>query len=309
MFEDFFNEVRKKLVYITQNSTHYLFRCPFCGDSSNKAKGHLYISKDKPVYRCARCGESGHYSKLLSLLHIYNVILPKSSFGSNSSSYSGGYSSFVKYTITDEAEAYLNSRLGNIDIDPDEINIISSDEMKAIYTGSDKYKPNRRIPVDSVNFLTYNKKKIICRIYGNEDLEYFGRYDNIQLSEGSDVYIINNKRKYSEYMKHRTIVIGEGIFDVLNTYFNIRCFPKDAVYVAALNAHIGKAYEIGSSVALSFNPQIVVLADNDKKDTDYLKCIPFKLRNNVSIYRNKLGKDFGEMQVEYEVTYGKDVSI
>lgn len=310
MFEDFFNEIRKKLTYITQNSSHYLFRCPFCGDSSNKSKGHLYVSKDKPVYRCARCGESGHYSKLLSILNITNVILPKNEFGkSGSSSFNGGYSSFVKYTITDAQEEYLNKRLGYINIDPDEINIISSAEMNAIYSGSQKYNPNRKIPVDSVNFMTYNKKKIVCRVYGEQDLEYFGRYDTVQLSEGSDVYIINNKRNYSDYIKHRTIVIGEGIFDVLNTYFNLRFFPKDSIYVAALNAHIGKAYEIGTSVALSFNPRIVVLADQDKKDIDYLKCIPYKLRNNVSIYRNKLGKDFGENKVEYEVTYGKDVSL
>ena len=308
MFEDFFNEIRKHLVYITQNSSHYLFRCPFCGDSDNKTKGHLYVSKDKPVYRCARCGEYGHYSKLLNLFHIDNVILPKSSYKGSSTSISGGYSSFVQYTITDSAEAYLNHRLGNINIDPDEINIISSIEMKNIYSGSDKYKPTRRLPKDSVNFLTYNKKKIVCRIYGEDDLDYFGRYDTIQLSEGSDVYVINNKRSYSEYIKHKTIVIGEGIFDVLNTYYNLDIFPKDSVYVAALNAHIGKAFEIGSSVALAFNPRIVILADNDKKDMDYLKCISRKLWNSVSIYRNKLGKDFGENKVEPEVTYGRSVS-
>jgi len=309
MFEDFFNEIRKHLVYITQNSSHYLFRCPFCGDSDNKTKGHLYVSKDKPVYRCARCGEYGHYSKLLNLFHIDNVILPKSSYKGSSTSISGGYSSFVQYTITDAAEAYLNHRLGNINIDPDEINIISSIEMKNIYSGSDKYKPTRRLPKDSVNFLTYNKKKIVCRIYGEDDLDYFGRYDTIQLSEGSDVYVINNKRSYSEYIKHKTIVIGEGIFDVLNTYYNLDIFPKDSVYVAALNAHIGKAFEIGSSVALAFNPRIVILADNDKKDMDYLKCISRKLWNSVSIYRNKLGKDFGENKVEPEVTYGRSVSV
>ena len=308
MFEDFFAEIRKHLKYISQNSSHYLFRCPFCGDSSNTSKGHLYISKDKPVYRCARCGESGHYSKLLNLFKINNVILPKSSFGSNHT-ITSGYSSFVKYTISDAAEEYLNERLGLIDIDPDEINIISTDEMKCIYSGSPKYNPGRRLPVDSVNFLTYNKKKIVCRVYGEEDLQFFGRYDNIVLSEGHDVYVLNNRRIYSEYIKHKTIVIGEGIFDILNTYYNVRIFPKDSVYVAALNAHIGKAFEIGSAVALSFYPKIVVLADADKKDNDYLKCIPYSFRKNVSIYRNTIGKDFGEKNVKYTVSYGEDVSI
>ena len=307
MFEDFFNEVRKKLPYITQNSSHFIFRCPFCGDSSNKTKGHLYVSKDKPVYRCARCGESGHYSRLLNILNINNVVLPKTAFGNSKTNYNQGYSSFVKYTISDDAEAYLNKRLGNVSIDPDEANIVSSDEMKVIYSGSQKYNPKRRLPVDSINFLTYNKRKIVCRVYGESDLEYFGRYDNIALADGSDVYVLNNKRNYSEYIKHKTIVIAEGIFDILNTYYNVKIFPKDAVYTAALNAHIGKAYEIGSSVALSFYPKIVVLADNDKKDFDYLKCIPNSMRKNVSIYRNKLGKDFGEEKVQYEVTYGEDI--
>ena len=41
---------------------------------------------------------------------------------------------------------------------------------------------------------------------------------------------------------------------------------------------------------------------------DYLKCISRKLWNSVSIYRNKLGKDFGENKVEPEVTYGRSAS-
>ena len=82
-------------------------------------------------------------------------------------------------------------------------------------------------------------------------------------------------------------------------------FPKDAIYAAALNSHIGKAYEISSSLAISFNPRIVVLADNDKKDGDYLKCIPNYLWKNVTIYRNKIGKDFGENEVKGVVSYGR----
>ena len=211
----------------------------------------------------------------------------------------------LKINLDEDTENYLESRLGNINIDPDEINIISNNELNLIWTGSPKYNSERRIPKHSVNFLTYFKKKVVVRLYEPQDIDYFGRYDTIQLSEGSDVYILNNKRIFSEYFKHKTIVIAEGIFDILNTYYNLNMFPKDSIYVAALNSHIGKAYELSSSIAICFNPKIIVLADNDKKDNDYLKCLPRTLWNNVTIYRNKLGKDFGETKVEGEISYGR----
>lgn len=302
MFEEFFSELDKKLKYITSTSGHRLYRCPFCGDSDNPKKGHLYVSTNKPVFRCARCGESGHFSKLINLFKI-DTVLPNITV--KTSKYSSTPSNIVKYTLDEDAENYLESRLGKVIIDPDEANIISNSELRNLYTGSIKYKENRRLPTSSLNFLTYFRHKVVVRLFKEEDLNYFGRYDTIQLSEGSDVYILNNKRIFSEYFKHRTIVIAEGIFDILNTYYNLNMFPKDSVYVAALNAHIGKAYEIASSVAISFKPNIVVLADNDKKDIDYLKCLPKSLWSNVNIYRNSLGKDFGEKEVKGEISYGR----
>lgn len=303
MYEDFFAELDKKLKYITSTSGHRIYRCPFCGDSSNPKKGHLYVATNKPVFRCAKCGESGHFSKLINTFKIA-VILPNVPINTKYK-YSGVPSTIIKYTLDEDTERYLESRLGKVIIDPDEANIISNDEFRSIWSGSPKYNKDRAIPDHSANFLTYFKKKVIARLYTDADINRFGRYDTIQLSEGSDVYILNNKRVFSEFFKHRTIVIAEGIFDILNTYYNLKMFPKDAVYVAALNSHIGKAYEIASSVAISFKPNIVVLADNDKKDMDYVKCLPKTLWNNVTIYRNKLGKDFGETHVEGEISYGR----
>lgn len=305
MYEDFFKKLSSVLTYITSTNSHLIYRCPFCGDSDNIKKGHLYVSKTKPVYRCARCGESGHFNKLISMFNITGIVLPKALQNFKESNYSLPFN-IVRYTLDEGAEKYLEQRLGNIDIDPDEANIISNDELINIWTGCVKYNSKRVLPKHSVNFLTYFRKKVVVRLYEENDLNYFGRYDTIQLSEGSDVYILNNKRIFSEYFKHRTIVIAEGIFDILNTYYNLNMFPKDAIYTAALNAHIGKAYEIASSVAISFNPNIVILADNDKLDTDYLKCIPRNFWNKVTIYRNKLGKDFGEKRVEGEISYGRN---
>ena len=301
MYEDVFEELNKVLTYISDNGSHRIYRCPFCGDSNNVKKGHLYVSKIKPVFRCCRCGESGHFSKLLNKYDIQSIVLPKPL--QNFKNYSMP-STIVKYTLDDDAETYLEERLGKINIDPDEASIINHNELLNIWKGSQKYNSNRVLPNHSVNFLTYFKKKVVVRVFG-EDLERFDRYDTVQLSEGSDVYILNNKRIFSNFFKHRTIVIAEGVFDILNTYYNLDLFPKDSVFVAALNAHIGKAYEIASSVAISFRPNIVILADNDKKDMDYLKCIPNNLWNRVTIYRNSLGKDFGEYNnVKGEVSYG-----
>ena len=44
------------LTFIKDADQYYIYRCPFCGDSSNPSHGHLYINKRKPYAFCFKCG-------------------------------------------------------------------------------------------------------------------------------------------------------------------------------------------------------------------------------------------------------------
>jgi predicted RNA-binding Zn-ribbon protein involved in translation (DUF1610 family) len=52
--------IDKYLTHIQTTSTNEeVYRCPVCGDSKNKYKGHLYISQDYK-YICFKCGIKGN---------------------------------------------------------------------------------------------------------------------------------------------------------------------------------------------------------------------------------------------------------
>lgn len=48
------------LEFIKDAGEESIYRCPFCGDSKNPRKGHLYVNKNTQLYYCHRCGEFGY---------------------------------------------------------------------------------------------------------------------------------------------------------------------------------------------------------------------------------------------------------
>lgn len=283
---DYKPELDKVLVYVKENSTHWIYRCPFCGDSSNVKKGHLYVSKTSPVYRCARCGSFGHYSNILKDVHI-----------EREDNYFKGLSSSnihkeSKFVLEDIAEGYLLERFGeNFIVDPKVAKIISTKTMFNLVP-KEKYS---HIPTECVSFLTHLNRKIVCRNIG-KDVDKFGRYTTFSISEGPDVYILDNPRKMDLFRRHKTIVVGEGIFDILHAY-SLKFFPEDSVYTAALNSNILNAVRISKQISNIFEANLIILADADMPDSHYLNPIRKEKFLSIQIYRNKLGKDFGELSV------------
>lgn len=55
----------EKISFVEETATDYVYRCPFCGDSAkHRNKGHLYVSKTKPIFHCLRCNASGYINRL-----------------------------------------------------------------------------------------------------------------------------------------------------------------------------------------------------------------------------------------------------
>ena len=291
---EFKNKLDTSIQFVSETKTEMIYKCPFCKDHGLEDKsGHLYISKDKPIFFCFKCNTKGHLSKLFKYLSLGVDVTFDPSY-QRVNQYSTVSNS---YEIDDYAEDYLAERLGRVCIDPEEARVISSNELKRMYLQSPEYNKHRFIPYKGIAFLGYFKKKIVFRHSDPKMIESGRRYDVFKLSEGPDVYVLGNKRRMSEWRKHKTIVVGEGIFDILNTYYNLDLFPKDSIYVAALNSNIKLAVNVARSVSSCFYPNIKILADVDKTDDHYLSSISFAFHDRCTVYRNESGKDFGEKVV------------
>ena len=212
----------------------------------------------------------------------------------------------IKYPEKEEfIKSYFKTRLG-IDEIPEEFNILSMKDFNRltsyITVENDLPELTEVIPI-----LTFKNRKISARVLNNK----FYRYFNYELQVGSDCYIIKNKRKYIDFKKHNTVVIAEGPFDIMNQYIHkFVDVPDDSIYAATMSKAMSASFKVIRGLSLSYSPNIVLLADNDTDDNEYLynkNGKPQFTYNSIRIYRNKKGKDFGEQIVEPELSFSKNI--
>lgn len=303
------DQLSKYIRFTGETNTHWIFRCPFCGDSKKRPDhGHLGISKSAPIFRCVRCGEGGHLKMLLDFLEAKDVVIPENLDAGSKCKRVARKNKIPIFKIkpleTFTVE-YIKNRLHWEDDIPKELNIISSANAHDLIRNSGNYNKDS-IPLieRTINFLSLGKRIIIAR---SLDKGAFFRYWNYPLINGRDCYGIENARRMSEYRKHRTVVIGEGIFDVINQYLNrFVDTPDDAVYLAALNMAYSETFKTARGLSMTYKPNVVLLADQGVEDDFYMKKFQQKY-NSIKIYRNNAGKDFGEFPVEPYLSYSEGV--
>ena len=301
-----------------ENTAHYIIRCPYCGDSAkHQNKGHLYINKEMPVFYCVRCGVGGHIIQLIKKLsnkdipidevvdidevkkHEYNTSIKKKSIIANKD---------IRYKIeiSDKDQNkidYLSKRIIKFKIDDiNRYNIITN-----IFNFIEKNK----IPIplliknslynrkeyfnDVVSFLTFFKCKLVCRYIG--DIKKYYRYINVPLIENSpDKYIIIENEFPNNIPK---ICVAEGVFDIIN--LNKLFGKKYDFYIAGLNRNYFNAIIFLSQMLQIPIMNVDVYIDQDiTKDYIYshVICRTKNICKKVRIFKNKIGKDFGEKEIE-----------
>lgn len=289
------DQLSKYITFVSETKSHWIFRCPYCGDSKTTSHGHLNISKEKPVFRCVRCGQDGHIKTLLTFLSANDVVIPEY--------INDGVYSKKKYKtnivkldevlepyITD----YLKNRLQTSSIPP-ELNIISYNTLSKLVRNTYNEYFQQKMFDKCIPFLSYRGRKVISRILDNTKFRYY----IYTLIDGNDFYVIKNERKYSEYRKHNTIVIAEGTFDIANQYIHrFVDTPDDAVYMCANNQNFSAAFNLARSIALCYSPNVIFLADSDIDSLQYKKLAERYKLTKIKIYKNRQGKDFGDFPVE-----------
>jgi len=198
-------------LYKVINSTELQIHCPFCDDASRKnaqSHGHLYISTNKRVFYCFRCGISGSIVKLLLYTDFMDSDIIK--LLTKNINYK-----FIKnIEIKNTNFEYVKRKIMTIN---GEFSVRESNLFR-IY----KNYIYKRIG-EYVNFVEYllapkilNRRNLSCQFY-NANLELI-----------TSRYINNNKYRYKknsnslyyfqkkDFTKYNKITITEGGFDAIN---------------------------------------------------------------------------------------------
>lgn len=296
-------------------------KCPYCDHNSKKR--HLYIRLEDNtaiIYKCFRasCGVAGPFNKKMARkLNIYsprileeidNEVLRYNKFHKSDEYYKANDSKSIKFPpISLPVEEYFKSRTNHDVHEFQEYFRIVSDLPSFIKENKNKLNIEEK---KLSNFL--NKKDEY--IYFFNDTYSMMYYRNIDPAKDkgkiSTIYedknSFKNHKPYAFYNKGEeklhtrknstTLIIAEGTFDIINTYFHVA--QKVQGFFMASNGFAATKKLIRDFSKWYYKPYIVMVSDNDVK-LDYYKYkllpkIKDRISNLVVLY-NKNGKDMGDI--------------
>jgi len=329
IYEDnFIDFITKYLGKPKITNSNIICRCPWCEvDRKHHHHNHLYISLDKPIFNCfkSECNESGTIKKFIFKVagtHQYNKYIDNNEL-ENIKNYKKisteksifKYSEDIKlpeiYSLNKFRNKikYFKQRLLFAPFDITKIKglILDVDEFislnKNIIKLSDSdYKLLPYLQSNFIGFLLENKTKVIFR---NIDTKNDFRYYKMNIQKDMDLldyYKITHNIKESNL-----IVIGEGIFDIFNDHiFDYTGYRHIAYgYYCSLNQRFESLIKSIIFHDNLYNPNVVILSDGNIH-INYYKKLKRKLKNfceNIEIYYNKNGDDFGDVICNPEKIY------
>lgn len=311
----------KKPSHQTTNKKEISVRCPYCGDSkSNLSATHLYIEMKPPFkFHCFKCETSGVLSQeVFRDLGIFNtdlslaIINANKQFRSNSGIQKVSYkkhklinNAYDSYSSRN-AVLYFNNRYGT--------NYSNESLIRAFRAVTDPiqfFKDNNiKVPdgifdySNAIGFISSDSSHIVFRDISGKSKK---RYNNLNLFPYDDISSISKTYNIPtdiDIMKEKvTLVITEGIFDIIGVYNHFYNNEKNMIFAAAC----GKAYNavILNYIRMGFlNLDIVIYSDADVNINFYrsLKSnSPYLKNSKITVFYNDL--------YEQETGYGKDYGV
>lgn len=299
------NHLKSISNYYKESSKEIVIFCSYCDDATRpKANhGHLYISKEYPVFNCFRCSSSGNLIRLLI------------DTGFQDDETLNYLSQFIKYKVIKD---YYKSKKKATKLKQVHDAIILRNlefemKFKDKFEIFQNYLYMRLGHVDFSNFLispTHFNNKLAC-VFTNSDNEDVSlrlietasdfRYHIMNSVSGQYYFQEKNFEKYS------SVVLTEGPFDMLNLYIYNDLF-KNCFFIS-LN---GKKYNsaIESLILEDFligELEINMIFDNDVKNYNaYIyraKRLAMIYNPNVIIkgFLPSIGKDTGDFPSVIEI--------
>ncbi len=339
-------KVLKRNLHVCRYENNYarnevMIRCPYCGDSiKDPSHAHFYI-ENKPPYRyeCKRCSTSGIITEeVMRDLGFYDpefvimIVEGKKAIQSELSSSTSTTKRFndrqhritktiIPPLIGDEMEEanfnYLSTRLG-VKVDYDDyakLKIVSN--FAKFYEVNnlgniayDKYINAKLDIFDTkyLGFLSYDRRFITFRSRVNDPK--LRRYEIINIYKSS----FNNRKFYTMGTRintlnpNFTLIISEGVIDILSVYYNIYNQESKENYVFAAVNGAGYRNVIMNFLRLGFlNLELIIYGDSDfiikyKNLIRSFKLLPI---SSLTVYYNqelnpKRKTDFGVPKKDIE---------
>jgi len=305
------NHLKNISNYYKESNKEIVIYCQYCDDANrhNANHGHLYLSKNSPVFHCFRCTASGTLIRLLI----------DSGFDDNE--ILTELSQFVKYkTIKDYYK--VKKKIPKIDQIKGRVansNIQFEKEYPEKYTLFKKYLKTRLGNVNLSDFLispVFYNNKLSCLFTNsnNEDvlLRLIEPYKEIRynlFNETTGRYYFQNILDFNKYER---IVLTEGPFDMLSLYLYSDEF-KNCFFISLNGKRYNSTLEwLLLEYLLIGSAEINFIFDSDVlKYKTYLYKAEMLTKNynqNIKIrgWKPMIGKDTGVFPGVIEVTQKKD---
>lgn len=293
-------------VSVSKNGTHFLARCPLCGDSKKnerKRRFNLDYNNGNPIYHCFNCDASGSFLELYSNLNNISINEAKDQLDKfNSNNIIQRLSEKKRKKIIKEIKHEDHSYVLKDCISENEIG--DSEFLENIKSILKNFKVARGIPSDFKVFYAYQgyySNRIILPLYDKNGLMYYfqGRavnnniipkYKNPTLMKGNAVF---NEYKFD---RKKSIIAVEGLLDAL------------------VIGNQGTAY-LGSSITDEFveklikstDEDVIISVDNDeagyKSLKKFIKQSAYNKRVKYFIFPKKYLDcgDINELKTKYNI--------
>lgn len=284
------------------NSYEYTCQCPYCQDNRQHCYVKIDTASDSPVvFWCHICTAHGLVRKdFLDRLNL-DINMPKYIGNKPIEENKGVSIKVIGDTVTDEHDTskvrdYIESRVGHYP---------SLEELQMFnYVGDP-----RKYAFDYLGYNGYNDRfnnrywfKMsngnITGRWKDDNTEH--RWMNFKTNrvKGSGLYTL--KKGFDVY-KPITVVIAEGIFDIIGLYYNGRI--ENGVFIGVA----GKGYYRGIKHILSKgiygdSVSVRIYRDPNVKNGDvYIDPVTMQLFKSVDLYYNAFDKDYGILPDELDI--------
>jgi len=316
IYQDSFKQfLEDNLGEVKMTSKNFIVPCPWCEYPEDKDHYHMYISIEAPIFHCfhASCEQKGNLRKLLRKIQGHDIS-----------------DTFIDKKALDEAKkrqkVFEDKEVENSDIFVPKIeqdkfleknlyfrkrmkffNVFTS-LVKGLIFDINKFIDLNQIPVGEklfrirdylhsnfIGFLTDNNSTVIIRnIYYSHDFRFYKL--KIQETNFLDYYKLQGNDFNSN-----TIVLGEGIFDIFgeHNFDTINIKDKVKLYASSLSANYTALIKSIVFHEQIFRPDVIILSDRGIPKYKYhnLKKYNSHIINSLTVYYNKVGKDFGDTTV------------
>lgn len=183
-----------------------IFRCPFCGDSDNPNKGHLYVNNTMGMFNCYKCDIGGSINRMLDLFVGSKYKIPKIDFnyvrkGFSNATLENGSNAFEKYLAIAQKKKHMQIWFNFMQAKEDQPSYIIKDQyMMSRLINDDKLIPFLNETVMRQHLFSYYSEYHMNRFKENGFLG-----NNQKVIKYVDDYIINRLTSIMFLGYHKTL--------------------------------------------------------------------------------------------------------